>query len=125
MLKKEWYSIKKSYEILLDKRQTPSLEKMPWLVDQIIESKYVNIFFPSMSLSCLHINLSGDWHDSGKLPKITVEPKYNWLTFHYCHFNEPESDTFFDELKVMIDQIYQVRKTLFGLLERLEKWQVL
>ncbi|RCJ28911.1 hypothetical protein A6770_00480 [Nostoc minutum NIES-26] len=125
MSRQEWYNIKKSYEIFLDIKKTPSLEKMPWLVDQIIESKYVDIFFPSMSLSCLHINLSGDWRDSGKLPKITVDPKWNWVTFHYCHFNKPKSDTFFDEFKVMVDQIYQVRETLFGLLERLEKCLIL
>jgi hypothetical protein len=95
---------------------------MLWLIDQIIESKYSELFFPVISCGNLLIELSNNWHNNGKLPKIAIYPKWNWFTFHFSKFNEAD-EYIFDEYKVPIEQSEKVRETLFELLLRLDNWR--
>ncbi|OUL21700.1 hypothetical protein BV372_31470 [Nostoc sp. T09] len=122
MSKKDWYSVKYYYEEDSSRKQPPSFDKMLWLVDEIIESKYSELFFPVLSCGTLVINLSDNWRDNSKLPRIAIYPKWNWFTFHLSHFNEAD-EYIFDEYKVPIDQSENVRATIFELLERLDNWR--
>lgn len=119
MSKKDWDSIKNSYEIYWASR-TLAFEKMPWLIQQIIESKYAEMFFPSTSHTSLHINLSTYWDHNYNMPKIVVAPQRNWVTFRYYRVDKSDPCKF-DWYKITIDQITQLKTTLFKLLERLEK----
>ncbi len=121
MSQEDWYSIKNYYQNPSIPNRHLSFEVMVWLVDQIIESRFSNLFFPLLSHQSLHIQISHDWRKISQLPKITIYPKRNWLTFHYCIFDE-FSKYQFDEYKVMVDQSDYITETMFTLLERLENW---
>lgn len=120
--KKDWYSVKYYYEEDSSRKRPPSFDEMLWLVDQIIESKYSELFFPSQSCGTLLLNLSDNWPDNSKMPRIAIDPKWNWFTFRFGYFNEAD-EYIFDEYKVPISQSENVRATLFELLERLDNWR--
>ncbi|MBD2298362.1 hypothetical protein H6G28_07065 [Nostoc sp. FACHB-190] len=121
MSQEHWYFIKNYYQNPSMPTQYLSFEVMAWLVDQIIESRFSNLFFPLLSHQALHIQISSDWCKISKLSKVTIYPKRNWLTFHYCIFNEFNKYQF-DEYKVMLDQSDYLTETMFTLLERLENY---
>ena len=91
---------------------------MPWLIDQIIESKYASIFFPGLS----HMNLSIHPTEYLRTPhrRIIIYPKASWFTLHYSYLGEKDIYTF-DEYKVVLEE---VKNLLLELMERLEKWKV-
>ncbi len=120
--KKDWYSVKYYYQENSSSKRPPSFDEMLWLVDRIIESKYSELFFPVQSCGTLLIELSDNWRDNGKFPRIAVAPKWNWFTFRFGYFNEA-NEYIFDEYKIPIERPENVRETLFELLEHLDNWR--
>lgn len=119
MSPEEWYSTKNSYEsVLKSSRRLTYLSHMPWLIDQIIESKYASVFFPGLSHMNLFIQPTVELDTQHHW--IVIHPKASWFTLHYCYSDNQGMFTY-DEYKVALKE---VKNLLLELMERLEKWKV-
>ncbi|MCF4966765.1 hypothetical protein [Nostoc sp. CMAA1605] len=121
MSSEAWQSAKSSYESVLkiSRLRYTYLALMPWLIDQIIESKYASLFFPGMSHMNLFIQPTFELNID-KHHWIVIHPKVNWFTLHYCYSDV--QDTFlYDEYKVFLKA--DARNIILKLMERLEQWK--
>ncbi|MBV6623479.1 MAG: hypothetical protein KI793_11180 [Rivularia sp. (in: Bacteria)] len=117
---KRWHSVKNSYEsVLQESLRFTHLSDMPWLIDQIIESKYASKFFPGLSHMSLFIQPTIEL-DTRKDCWIVIHPRANWFMLHYCYSDKQGIFTY-DEYKVVLKD---VKNLLFELMESLEKWKV-
>ncbi|KJH70014.1 hypothetical protein [Aliterella atlantica] len=118
----EWHSAKSGYKSVLEnipRLGHTYLAHMPWLIDQIIESKYALIFFPGRSHMNLFIQPTFEL-DIDEHYWIVIHPKASWFTLHYCYLDGEDIFTY-DEYKVVLKE---VKNLLLKLMERLEQWKL-
>jgi hypothetical protein len=118
VVKDNWSRMRRWYE----EQPFHPHDRIPWIIDQIIDSQYSDALFPLRSHDSLHIELTNDWRVKG-IPKICIHPTCDWLTIRYCHYKEPGNDEI-DEYKITIDKLDQIRGVLFELLARLKEFQI-
>ncbi|MEH2075092.1 MAG: hypothetical protein V7K57_11975 [Nostoc sp.] len=115
MKNENWYNIKSTYEYALEKTSRHTyLVHLPWLIDQIIESKFI-LFFATVSRLNLIIHPTLDLNS--KHPRIAIYPKASWFTLHYSYYDLKDIYEY-DEYKVLLED---VKNTLWQLMERLDK----
>ncbi|MBN3897071.1 MAG: hypothetical protein HWQ41_17880 [Nostoc sp. NOS(2021)] len=118
MSNEDWYNIKSAYQYALQTRLRHTyLVHMPWLIDQIIESRFTS-FFATVSHMNLIVHPTIDLNP--KHHRIAIYPKYSWFTLHYSYLDLEDIYTY-DEYKVVLED---VKNILWQLMERLDKWRV-
>ncbi len=118
MSNEDWYNIKNAYEYALEKTSRHTyLVHMPWLVDQIIESRFISFFATASHMNLIihpTIDLNSKHH------RIAIYPKASWFTLHYSYYDLKDIYTY-EEYKVVLEDVNNI---LWQLMERLDKWKV-